>query len=88
MDFILRLLQFIVKIVYNIVYVILNVILPRKKNEHIPAIKDKLLTIPLVEIIQLMRTKRVRQLIFWKSYNDFYCFNISANLSAIGQSLY
>ncbi|XP_005185713.2 fatty-acid amide hydrolase 2-B [Musca domestica] len=68
MDFILRLLQFIVKIVYNIVYVILTVILPRKKNEHIPTIKDKLLTIPLVEIIQLMRTKRLTSQQLVKAY--------------------
>ncbi|XP_073817414.1 fatty-acid amide hydrolase 2-A-like [Musca autumnalis] len=68
MDFILRLLQFIVKIVYNIVYVILSVVLPRKKNEQIPAIKDKLVTIPLVEIVQLMRTKRLTSQQLVKAY--------------------
>ncbi|XP_061387269.1 fatty-acid amide hydrolase 2-B-like [Musca vetustissima] len=68
MEFVLRLLQFIVKIVYNIVYIVLAVLFTRKKDEKIPAIKDRLVTIPLVDIVELMRTKRLTSQELVKAY--------------------
>uniref|UniRef100_A0A1I8NX75 Amidase domain-containing protein n=1 Tax=Stomoxys calcitrans TaxID=35570 RepID=A0A1I8NX75_STOCA len=60
MEFLLRFLQFLVKIVYIIVYPILTVLLPQKSNEKkVPPIKKKVLLLPLVEIIAAMRYRKL-----------------------------
>ncbi|KNC31564.1 hypothetical protein FF38_12791 [Lucilia cuprina] len=55
MEFFLRLIQFMVKIVYLLVYFVLNFVLPRKKEQTIPPIKNKLLTLSLVQLVQRLR---------------------------------
>lgn len=62
MEFFLRLIQFIVKIIYLIVYSLLSLILPKKKNQNIPPIKNKLLTLPLVQLVQRLRLHQVSEI--------------------------
>lgn len=59
MEFLLRLIQFIVKIIYLVVYAILSLILPKKKEQNIPPIRNKLLTLSLVQLVQRLRLHQV-----------------------------
>lgn len=59
MEFFLRFIQFVVKIVYVVIYALLKLALPRKKDQSIPPIRNKLLTLSLVQLVQRLRLHQV-----------------------------
>ncbi|CAD6997266.1 unnamed protein product [Ceratitis capitata] len=58
MEITLRLLQFFLKYTYAVVYALLNFFLPRKGPPTIPPIRNPLITLPLVNVIKLMRQRK------------------------------
>ena len=61
MEFLLRLIQCILKLISMVIHPLLNIVLPRKGPSTIPPIRNQLVTLPLVEVIKLMRQRKVNK---------------------------
>ncbi|XP_075168100.1 fatty-acid amide hydrolase 2-like isoform X2 [Haematobia irritans] len=70
MEFLLRFLQFIIKLVYNFIYPILIVLLPRNNKDQIAPIKNKILLLPLVQIVNYMRARKLTSQQLVQAYID------------------
>uniref|UniRef100_W8C047 Fatty-acid amide hydrolase 2 n=1 Tax=Ceratitis capitata TaxID=7213 RepID=W8C047_CERCA len=70
MEITLRLLQFFLKYTYAVVYALLNFFLPRKGPPTIPPIRNPLITLPLVNVIKLMRQRKLKSEDLVKAYID------------------
>ncbi|XP_054747658.1 fatty-acid amide hydrolase 2-B [Anastrepha obliqua] len=68
MEFFLRLIQFIVKIIYAIIYPLLHILLPRKSPSTIPPIRNQLVTLPLIDLVKLMRQRKLKSVDLVKAY--------------------
>lgn len=70
MEFLLRLIQFILKLLSLVIYPLLNILLPRKGSSAIPPIRNQLVTLPLVDVIKLMRQRKLKSVDLVKAYID------------------
>ncbi|XP_065372519.1 fatty-acid amide hydrolase 2-B-like [Calliphora vicina] len=70
MELFLRFIQFMVKIFYFVIHALLKLALPRKKEQTIPPIRNKLLTLSLVELVQRMRLHQLKSKELVQAYID------------------
>uniref|UniRef100_A0A034VWY8 Fatty-acid amide hydrolase 2 n=1 Tax=Bactrocera dorsalis TaxID=27457 RepID=A0A034VWY8_BACDO len=70
MEFFLRLLQLIFKILYMIAYPLWCFFLPRKGPSTIPPIRDRLLTLSVGEVLELYKQRKLKSTKLVKAYFD------------------
>ncbi|XP_011214419.3 fatty-acid amide hydrolase 2-B [Bactrocera dorsalis] len=68
MEFLLRLLQCFLKLISIVIYPLLNLLLARKGPSTIPPIRNQLVTYPLVDVIKLMRQRKLKSVDLVKAY--------------------
>ncbi|XP_049306440.1 fatty-acid amide hydrolase 2-A [Bactrocera dorsalis] len=60
MEFLLRLIQLILKLISIVIYPVLKLLLPRKGPSTIPPIRNQLITLPVVEVIKLIKQRKLK----------------------------
>ncbi|XP_039959237.1 fatty-acid amide hydrolase 2-A-like [Bactrocera tryoni] len=68
MEFLLRLIQLILKLISIVIYPLLKLLLPRKGPSTIPPIRNQLVTLPVVEVIQLMKLRKLKSEVLVRAY--------------------